>query len=213
MLAEWYPKIDTCANVHGIKAVRRVSFCDQCLLQSIQKEEKSWKSTRSKSMASNDIRDQVCDTSRVVSPDSAPSADDQPQQQQEQRSVFTPDIPEEVFASADDINISFDSDGEVIVDEEELNSGKDEVDFGSLGLSKEAQELLLEYRANSKGKIIAFELEEASKLLRFNEPIVCPFHLKVEPKNVFPDLVSEDILYICYISGKHHFLYPFSFDF
>ena len=50
-----------------------------------------------------------------------------------------------------------------------------------------------EYRQNAKGSIIAFELEEASKLLRKNIPLVCPFHGKVSLGQIFPDLCFKDL--------------------
>ena len=35
LLAEWYPQLDRLIDAHGIKAVRRVSFCNKCLQSAI----------------------------------------------------------------------------------------------------------------------------------------------------------------------------------
>lgn len=177
LLAEWYPKIDTLSNIHGIKAVRRVSFCDQCLQESIEAIQSSERK-KSKSVAGDDLRENVC--GRVVM-----------ETDNTERSVFTPDVPDEV-TGVEDVNISFDEG----CGTDDGGEGSEEVDSGNLdidvlNLSREEKDLLRDYRSTAKGQLVAFELEEGSKLLRLNKPLICPFHLEVEPKNIFPDLVGS----------------------
>ena len=173
LLAEWYPKIDTFVDLQGVKAIRRVSFCDACVQEAISIQNKSTNVTLPKNDPSSGEASEKETTG--TGNDKAVS------------SAF--DVINE--SDLDSINIVLEQDGEILDPFEKFNTGQDDVNLDDFDLTNEEKELMYEHRQLGKGKLIAFELEEASKLLRENRPLLCPFHLKLDAKNVFPDLVSH----------------------
>lgn len=172
LLSEWYPKIDTYVDVQGVKAIRRVSFCHQCIQQAVEIKNKSLLDTSKKNVIEEAGSEVTYNEDDLKG---APFA-----------SAF--DMINEICV--DEVDITLSEDGEINNHFEDFNAGHDEVDFSPFGLNEEEYDLIIEHRQRGKGKLIAFELEEASKLIRGNKPLLCPFHLKLNPKITFPDLVS-----------------------
>ena len=172
LLSEWYPKIDTYVDVQGVKAIRRVSFCNQCIQQAVEIKNKSLLDT-SKDNVTEETGSELDDCDNAYK--GTPFA-----------SAF--DVINEI--GIDDVNITQTEDGEINNHFESFNTGQDEVDLSSFDLDEEQYDLMMEHREHGKGKLVAFELEEASKLIRGNQPLLCPFHLKLNQKIIFPDLVS-----------------------
>ena len=181
LLSEWYPKIDTYVDLQGVKAIRRVSFCHECINQAVQIKSKSTLDTIIQS-------DHFCEETGVKVANQGegevgPFA-----------SAF--DVVNELSVdgvnelSVDGVHITLSENGEIINNFEDFNTGEDEVDFLPFDLNEEQLDLMAEHRERGKGKLVVFELEEASKLIRDNKPLLCPFHFKLNPKSIFPDLVS-----------------------
>ena len=173
LLSEWYPKIDTYIDVQGVKAIRRVSFCYQCIQQAIEIKNKSLLDT-SKDNVTEETGSELADCDDAFKGTPFASAFD----------VINDEI------NIDEVDITLTDDGEISNHFESFNTGQDEVDFSPFDLDEEQYDLMMEHREHGKGKLVAFELEEASKLIRGNKPLLCPFHLKLNQKIVFPDLVS-----------------------
>lgn len=181
LLSEWYPKIDTYVDLQGVKAIRRVSFCHQCIQQAVQIKNKSLLDTSNENVA-EEAGFEVANGADNFK--GTPFA-----------SAF--DVISEL--SLDEVDITLSEDGEINNRFEKFNAGQDEIDFSPLDLDEEQIEMMIEHRERGKGKLVAFELEEASKLIRGNKPLICPFHLQLNPKIIFPDLVSFNFLFFFYM--------------
>ena len=183
LLMEWFPKIDQFTNFQGIKAVRRVSFCNMCLLDTLKKTEKK-QNPVSQEM---DIKKNVCGNFVLETGET-------------ERNVYTPDEEKMRTMSVD----SIEDEEETASEEQDKDDEKEQDEDGSIKSGEEPTEddyldddefqLMEEYRQRAKGCIVAFELEEASKLLREKNDLLCPFHYKVDFSNIFPDLVGKQIL-------------------
>ncbi|XP_066912686.1 leucine-rich repeat serine/threonine-protein kinase 1-like isoform X2 [Clytia hemisphaerica] len=177
LLGEWYPKIDTFVDLHGIKAIRRISFCDRCLSEAIE--------IKGRSGSQLSLNEQHYSNGEITGTE-----------------VLAETHEVGAFASAYDVldelgvesvTVRLEEGGEVKSKFDTFNNGQDEVDFGPFDLDEEESDLMTEHRQQGQGKLIAFELEEASKLIRDNKPLLCPFHVQLEAKNVFPDLCFMDL--------------------
>jgi len=170
--------------MQGVKAIRRVSLCNRCVAEAVDIKNKSMLNATILSLPLQDetLRREI--SGKVVTDDSVDVVG--------LSSAF--DILQEEELNLSGVNITFEENGEVINHYEYFNTGEDEVNFSAYGLNAEELELILEHRKLGQGQLVAFELEEASKLLRNNRPLLCPFHFTVDPRDVFPDLVS--LLYI-----------------
>lgn len=174
LFAEWFPKIDCYTNIHGNKAVQRVSFCNECLHQALGKVGKAETSEVHQTELFTSSRKEVV-----------------PDHEKEQM-VYTAYRSHAASIAESLDNLS-------ILDEEDATDGSDTESVSSEiyndieGITEEEKALLLEYREMAHGCIIAFELEEASKLLRKNLPLVCPFHYSVSMEKIFPDLAFKDL--------------------
>ena len=195
LLCEWYPKIDTFVNMQGVKAIRRISFCDRCVGEAVDLKRKSAVSVTSmlsSSLQEENFRQEICGK-EVEDGDYADGVG----------LCSAYDILDDSEVNVEGVNITFDAEnGEVLNHYEFFNTGEDEVNFAAYGLHGEELELMLQHRELGKGKLIAFELEEASKLLRENRSLLCPFHFTVDPKDVFPDLVRGLILLFPFLFGR-----------
>ena len=168
LLSEWYPKIDTYVDLHGVKAIRRVSFCNECIHQAFQ-----IKNQAALEASVTDKNDQLKEVVGNESNSFGPFA-----------TAF--DMLEE---DLEGVNIDISEDGEITNHFEGFNTGAEEVDLTAFELDEEQVDLMMEHREQAKGKLVAFGLEEASKLIRDNKALLCPFHLELNSKSVFPDLV------------------------
>lgn len=173
LFSEWYPKIDQYTDIHGHKGICRVSFCDKCLRSVIEKD--NAKTNNNASKQKGDLEEGL--RGHVVL------------ETEGERNVYTPDetahrsLNESIDQSFDDGAAKDGNDNEADDDDVFENISEEEY------FHEEQYQLLEELRIQAKGCIVAFELEEGSKLLRENKPLLCPFHYKVQFKDIFPDLV------------------------
>lgn len=191
LFGEWFTKLDDYINIQGVKAIQRVSYCQPCLLEAIGNLQPNLNSNfQSNNLQNNSFGGVYAENN--------------------ERNVFTPDIkdlPNQTFHSDsledNDENDPLNSSSPKSIFEEndgdhssglghDANdgSGNDDDPYKDLNIDEDEKEMLRDYRENANGKIIAFELEEASKLLRKGRDLICPFHLSVDFKDSFPDLVS-----------------------
>ena len=185
LLGEWYPKIDTFVDLHGIKAIRRISFCDKCLSEAIE--------IKARSGSQLSLNEQHYSNGEITGTEVL----DETHEVGAFASAY--DVLDEL--GVESVTVRLEESGEVKSKFDTFNSGQDEVDFGPFDLDEEESDLMTEHRQQGQGKLIAFELEEASKLIRDNKPLLCPFHVQLESKNVFPDLVRR----LCFPAFSYHF--------
>lgn len=177
LFSEWYPKIDQYTDIHGHKGICRVSFCDKCLRSVIEKD--NAKTNNNASKQKGDLEEGL--RGHVVL------------ETEGERNVYTPDetthrsLNESIDQSFDDGAAKDGNDNEADDDDVFENISEEEY------FHEEQYQLLEELRIQAKGCIVAFELEEGSKLLRENKPLLCPFHYKVQFKDIFPDLCYLDL--------------------
>ena len=189
LFGEWFTKLDDYINIQGVKAIQRVSYCQPCLLEAIRNLQPNLNSNvQSDNLESSSFGGGYAENNeRNVF---APDINDSPNQtvhsgsldeNGENDSLSSPRSIFEEDDRGDSSGLGHDADD---------GGGNGDDPYKDLNIDEDEKEILRDYRENANGKIIAFELEEASKLLRKSRDLICPFHLSVDFKDSFPDLVS-----------------------
>lgn len=191
LFCEWFSKLDDYINIQGVKAIQRVSYCQPCLLEAIGNLQPNLNSNvQSDNLESSSFGGVYAENyERNVF---APDTNDSPNQTVHSDSTDSNDENDPLNSSARSI-FGEDDRGHSSGLGHDANDGGGNGDdpYKDLSIDEDEKEMLRDYRKNASGKIIAFELEEASKLLRKGRDLICPFHLSVDFEDSFPDLVSH----------------------